>query len=56
MQVEALEAALDEHRDSQALFLGRYTLLGAAARRAGGQGLVQFAVQRETNVRVAIKV
>ena len=55
-QADQLEDALDSQRQAAAPFLGRYTLLGAAGRRVGGQGLVQFALQPETSLRVAIKV
>ena len=54
--VDALEAVLDAQRAIGLLFMGRYTLQGAAGRRLGGQGLVQFATQEEAGVRVAIKV
>ena len=54
--VEALEAVLDAQRTAEQLFLGRYSLLGPAARRTGGQGLVQFATQPEPLLSVAIKV
>jgi hypothetical protein len=37
-----VEDALDELRDANAPFLGRYIVLGHLERRIGGQGIVQF--------------
>ena len=38
----ALDVALDDMRRRKQHFLGRYEVLGAVERRAGGQGFVQF--------------
>ena len=40
---DKLERALDNFAQTQTPFLGRFTMLSAAHRRAGGQGVVQFA-------------
>jgi hypothetical protein len=37
-----VEDALDELRNANAPFLGRYNVLGHLERRIGGQGIVQF--------------
>lgn len=40
---EKLETALDAMHNQQATFYGRYTIASSVERRAGGQGIVQFA-------------
>jgi hypothetical protein len=55
-EVERLEDALDALFDAGAPFMGRYELLGAAERRAGGQGVVQFARLPHNGRQVALKV
>ena len=42
-ELRVLEVALDAMCDMQARFHGRYIMLSSAQRRAGGQGVVQFA-------------
>jgi hypothetical protein len=54
--VEALEDALDRVHAAGAPFLGRYDLLGGVDRRAGGQGVVQFATQPRLTKQFALKV
>lgn len=51
----ALEAALDAMAAARAPFLGRFVFLGAPHRRAGGQGVIQFASCELGSGDVAIK-
>ena len=46
--LEELEVALDAMNSMQAPFFYRYHLLSAVDRRAGGQGVVQFATIANT--------
>jgi len=54
--IDRLEAALDVMHASKVLFLGSYSMLGAVERRAGGQGVVQFAARHSQGGQVAVKV
>lgn len=50
-----LEHALDNMHAGDELFMGKFAILGPMERRAGGQGIVQFAVARPTGEPVAVK-
>ena len=54
--VTRVDDALDEMRDGQHLFLGRYIVLGALERRSGGQGVVQFMRGAHNSMNYAAKV
>eukprot|EP00892_Ulva_mutabilis_P007647 jgi/Ulvmu1/5254/UM022_0047.1 len=52
---DKLERALDNFAQTQTPFLGRFAMLSAAHRRAGGQGVVQFARNVRDGEEYAIK-
>lgn len=52
---DKLERALDNFAQTQTPFLGRFIMLSAAHRRAGGQGVVQFARGANDGEEFAIK-
>eukprot|EP00892_Ulva_mutabilis_P000459 jgi/Ulvmu1/10413/UM062_0009.1 len=52
---QLLEHALDNMHACGELFMGKFEILGPLERRAGGQGIVQFALSRPSGDPVAIK-
>ena len=53
---DALHEVLDGLHERGEMLLGRYIVQGAAERRAGGQGIVQFAIDSRTSQTRALKV